>query len=63
MMGFVLLTLAFTLAILLAGIISTIILIKLMGNQKFINWLMNHYMVMIEKSFNSFDDDLKDLGV
>lgn len=63
MMGFILLTLSFTVAILLAGVISTVVLIKLMGNPKFIKWLMGFYMKQFEHIENTFDDDLKEVGV
>lgn len=67
MSGFLLLTLSFTVAILLAGVIATVVLIKLMGNKKFIKWLMGFYMGMIETSLDNFvddfDKDLKEVGV
>lgn len=62
-MGFVLLTLSFTVAILLAGVISTVVLIKLMGNKKFVKWLMGFYMKQIENMVEDFDYDLKEIGV
>lgn len=64
MMGFVLLTLSFTVAILLAGVISTVVLFKLMGNEKFLKWLMEFYMKQIERSVKAFDNDLsEEVGV
>lgn len=63
MMGFVLLTLSFTVAILLAGVISTVVLIKLMGNKKFVKWLMGFYMKQIENMVEDFDYDFKEIGV
>lgn len=64
MMGFVLLTLSFTVAILLAGVISTVVLFKLMGNEKILKWLMEFYMKQIERSVKAFDDDLsEEVGV
>lgn len=62
-MGFVLLTLSFTVAILLAGVISTVVLIKLMGNKKFVKWLMGFYMKQIENMVEDFDYDFKEIGV
>lgn len=62
-MGFVLLTLSFTVAILLSGVISTVVLIKLMGNKKFVKWLMGFYMKQIENMVEDFDYDLKEIGV
>lgn len=64
MMGFVLLTLSFTVATLLTGVISTVVLFKLMGNEKFLKWLMKFYMKQIEQSVKAFDDDLsEEVGV
>ena len=63
MMGFMMLTLSFTIVILLAGVISTVVLIKLMGNKKFVKWLMGFYMKQIENMCNNFDEDLKEVGV
>ena len=65
MMGFVWLTLSFTVAILLAGVISTVVLFKLMGNKKFVKWLMGFYMKQIENMIDDdkFDGDLKEVGV
>lgn len=63
MSGFVLLTLSFTVAILLAGGISTVVLVKLMGNPKFVKWLMGYYMKQIECMTEEFDKDLKEVGV
>lgn len=63
MMGFVLLTLSFTVAILLAGVISTVVLFKLMGNAKFVKWLMNYYMKQLEQSMKAFEDLEEVVGV
>lgn len=63
MSGFVLLTLSFTVAILLAGVISTVIVFELMGNAKFVKWLMGKYMKTIEASLEEFVDDFKEVGV
>lgn len=63
MMGFMLLTLSFTVAILLAGVISTVVLFKLMGNKKFVKWLMNYYMKQIEQSMKAFEDLEEVVGV
>lgn len=58
--GFVLLTLSFTVAILLASGISTVVIFKLMGNKKFVKWFMGFYMKMIENSLEQFADDFKE---
>lgn len=63
MSGFVLLTLSFTVAILLASVISTVVMFKLMGNAKFVGWLMGKYMKTIEASLEQFADDFKEVGV
>lgn len=62
MMMFILLTVSFTVAILLAGAISTVIMFKLMGNAKFIKWFMNYYMKVIEKSVEDLEDYYKELA-
>lgn len=63
MMGFVMLTLSFTVAILLSGVISTVVLFKLMGNKKFVKWLMGFYMKQFENMYDDFDNELKEVGV
>lgn len=55
MMNLLVLTVSFTLAILLAGVISTVALFALMGNGKFVKWLMGFYMKQIEKSMKYFE--------
>ena len=64
MMGFIMLTLSLTLAILLAGVISTVVLIKLMGNAKFVKWLMGYYMKQIDHTVKVFENmDFEEIGV
>lgn len=62
MMNFIMMTVSFTVAILLAGVLSTVIMFKLMGNAKFVKWLMNYYMKVIEKSVEDLDDYYKGIG-
>ena len=57
MMNFIMLTVSFTVAILLAGVISTVVMFKLMGNAKFVKWFMNYYMSIIEKSVENLEDE------
>lgn len=57
MMNFVLLTVSLTVAILLASVISTVIIFKLMGNAKFAKWLMKYYIDVIEKSVENLEED------
>ena len=64
MMGFLLLTASFTLAILLSGVITTVVMIKLMGNAKFVKWLTGFYMKQIEQTTKAFEDiDFEEVGV
>ena len=57
------LTISITLAILLAGVLSTVIMFKLMGNAKFVKWMMNYYMKVIETSVESLDKEFsKDMA-
>lgn len=63
MMGFVLLTLSFTLAILLSSVIMTVVLFKLTNNAKFVKWFMGYYMKQIDRTVKVFENmDLEDLG-
>lgn len=62
MMDFIMMTVSFTVAILLAGVLSTVIMFKLMGNAKFVKWLMNYYMKVIEKSVEDLEDYYKGIG-
>ena len=57
MMNFIMLTVSFTVAILLAGVISTVVMFKLMGNAKFVKWFMNYYMSIIEKSVEGLEEE------
>lgn len=57
MMNFIMLTVSFTVAILLSGVISTVVMFKLMGNPKVVKWFMNYYMNLIEKSVEGLDEE------
>lgn len=57
MMNFVLLTVSFTVAILLASVIATVIMFKLMGNAKVMKKLTKYYMGTIEKVVEDLEDD------
>lgn len=56
MMNLLVLTVSFTLAILLSGVIFTVAMFALMGNGRVIKWLMEYYMKQIEKSMKYFED-------
>ena len=62
MMNFVVLTLSFTVAMLLASVIATVGLFALMGNGKIMAWLTKKYMKILEKSVKNFEDSFEDLG-
>lgn len=62
MMNFVVLTLSFTVAMLLASVIATVGLFALMGNGKFMTWFVKWYMKVLEKSVKNFEDSFEDLG-
>lgn len=63
MTTFIIMTLSFTVAILLAGVISTVVLFAAMGNAKFIKWLTNYYMKQMMKTIDSFDELEKSEGL
>lgn len=65
MMDFIIMTLSLTVAILLAGIISTVVIFTLMGNVKFAKWITSYYLKMMTKytenlteEFEKFDKEL-----
>lgn len=62
MMNFIMLTVAFTVAILLSGVISTVVLVALMGNEKFVKWLMKYYMKQFEKSLKALENYDQEIG-
>jgi hypothetical protein len=62
MMNFVLLTVSITVAIILASVLTTVIMFKLMGNAKVLNWFTRYYIKTIEKVMEDLDDDLKGFG-
>lgn len=62
MMEFIMMTISFTVAILAASVISTVVLFKLMRNAKFATWFTNYYITMIQKFTENFEKELsKDL--
>lgn len=63
MMNFVLLTVSFIIALVLAGVIWTVGVFVLMSNAKFMQWVTKHYMKMLEKSVENFEKTLEDLDV
>ena len=63
MTTFIIMTLSFTVEILLAGVISTVVLFAAMGNAKFIKWLTNYYMKQMMKTIDSFDELEKSEGL
>ena len=56
MMAFIILTLSFTVAILLAGVISTIVLCAIMQNQKAMNWIANWYIKQMSKTCKTLEN-------
>lgn len=54
MMEFVLLVLAITVSILLASVISTVVIFKLLGNEKVLKWYMKWFAKYMKK-FEDFD--------
>lgn len=56
MMEFVLMTISMTVAILLAGVISAIVLLAIMQNPKVIKWVTCYYMKQINKTVNAMED-------
>lgn len=62
MMDFMVLTVSFTVAMVLASALMTVALFALMCNAKVMTWLMKVYMKALEKSMKNFDDVYKDLG-
>ena len=62
-MGFVLLTISFTVAILLASVIATVISFKLLGNDRFMKWFAGYYMKMAKKYMKTFEEEFEDWDV
>ena len=60
MMNFMVLTVSFTVAMLLAGVIMTVAVFALMCNGKAMMWLMKVYMKALEKSMKNLDDVFKE---
>lgn len=56
MTTFIMMTLSFTVAILLAGVISTVVIFAAMGNAKFLKWLTNYYMKQMMRTIDNFDE-------
>ena len=59
MTNVIIMTLSFTAAILLAGIISTVMFFKLMGNVKFVKWITEYYMKMMTKYLEQITDEFE----
>jgi hypothetical protein len=62
MMNFLVMTMSFTVAMLLVSVIMTVAMFALMCNGKFMAWLMKVYMKAMEKSMKNFEDVFEDLG-
>lgn len=63
MMNFIVMTLSFTVALVLAGVIMTTAMFALMLNGKAVTWFMKVYLKSLEKSMNELDKLFKeDLG-
>ena len=58
---FITLTISFTVSMVLASIITPVIMIKLMGNPKVMNWIMNYYIKTMDKVIKHFEEK-EDLG-
>ena len=56
MTTFIIMTLSFTVAILLAGVISTVVIFAAMSNAKFLKWLTNYYMKQMMKTIDNFGE-------
>lgn len=56
MMTFIILTLSFTAAILLAGVVSMIAIFAIMQSPKALNWIGNCYVKQVCKTVESFDN-------
>lgn len=59
MMNFIIMTLSFTLAILLAGVISTVMIFKLIGNAKFAKWMVMYYSKMMTKYMERITEEFE----
>lgn len=55
MMNFIVMTLSFTVAMVLAGVIMTVAMFALMLNGKAVAWFMKVYLKAVEKSMNKLD--------
>lgn len=62
MMNFMVLTVSFTVAMVVASVVMTVAGFALMCNGKAMTWVMKIYMNALEKSMKNFEEDLKDLG-
>ena len=58
MMNFIVLTLSITVAMLLTIVIYTVAVFALMGNAKFMAWVLKCYTKMLEKSLNNYDTEI-----
>ena len=53
------LTVAFTVAILLAGVISTVVIFAVMSNPKAVKWFTGWYINQMEKAYENFEKEFK----
>ena len=58
---FITLTISFTVSMVLASIITPVIMFKLMGNPKVMDWFMNYYIKAMDKVVKHFEEK-EDLG-
>lgn len=59
MMNLIMLTVAFTIGLVLASAVYFVIIIALMTNAKAMNWFIKRYMAAIEKSVENFENSMK----
>ena len=59
MMNLITLTVAFTVALVLASVLCFAMSIAVMTNAKAMQWFMKRYMAAIEKSIGNLDDYMK----
>ena len=62
MINFLVMTMSFTLAMVLASVIVTVAMFALMCNGKFIAWTTKVYMKAMEKSMSKLEKVFEDLG-
>lgn len=55
-MEFIMTTISFMVAFILASVLLTVAVFALMTNAKVMRWLANYYMKVMEKTFKNFED-------